>query len=345
MVWLSTTACIESYDYPFEEQNNYLVVEGAVTTEEGPQVVTLTTTRNISNKDNNFKLRVQGARVSVVTSSGHSERMVELDTTGMYYSSPGFRGVPGEAYQLQIVLPDGRQYVSEMVPLNAAPGIDSLGIEYASQRHLTENNTQVTATGFKIYAHVDDPAGESNFYVANWEFTYKVFTHPELATTFDQDCNCYVPAPQSCCSVCWIEEKLPDFTVFNDRFSNGQQTQYPLFFLPVLGKMFYDRIYVKAKIYSLNEDAYLFWKAIYDSRYSQGGLFDPAPNTIASNIANVADENELVLGYFYASDVKSAERYIKPAEFPERIDYDTGFPNSCTMLEKSTAEKPDYWDE
>ena len=347
MIFLVAGACIEPYDYPFEEQTNYLVVESAITSDMGPHKVTLTTTRNIKNKENIFKLRVQGARVTISNSSGGTERLVEADTSGIYYTSADYKGEIGEKYLLRIVLEDGKEYVSDSVEMVPLPEIDSIGISYGSQKYLSSENSLFTQTGFFINGYFDDEPSIKNAYLINWDYTYKVFTHPEQANFYDDEgCECWVPAPKDCCAVCWVEEDVPDFSVVNDKISNGSSlTQYDLFFLPVVGKMLYEKIYLGVTVQSLTPDAYLFWKTVYDSRYNQGGLFDPTPNTVKANVRNVADEQELVLGYFYASDVRRVHRYIYPRDFPERIDTDTGYSDSCTLLENSTAEKPDYWKE
>lgn len=344
---IAIAGCIEPHDYAFQEKTNYLVVEAGLTTAEGPHKVTLTTTRNIRNEENAFILRVTGAEVSIGSSLGVVEKLKEDANSGIYYTTKDFRAEVGRKYQLTINLPDGRRYLSDSIEVMAMPDIDSIGLEYGSRVYRSSENSVFSETGFYVSAYLNDPASQQNGYLINWNYTYKVLSHPELANRFDaQGCGCWVPAPKDCCAVCWIEEKVPDFAVVNDRINNGSRlSQYSLFFLPVVGKMLYDKIYLAVEIQSLTPDAHLFWKSVYDSRYNQGGLFDPTPNTVPANVRNVDDEQELVLGYFYGADVKLAERYIHAANFPERIDPDTGYTDSCTLFENSTAEKPDYWNE
>ncbi|MEQ8417895.1 MAG: DUF4249 domain-containing protein [Imperialibacter sp.] len=327
--------CIDPYDYPFEEKTNYLVVEGAITTDEGPYVITLTSTRNIKNEENAFKLRMQNAMVAIATSNNQTVRLAENDTSGKYYTPLDFRGVVGEKYQLKITLEDGRDYLSDSVELVALPEIDSIGIRYGSERYVSELNSSLERTGFFIDAYVRDPKESANYYRANWDYTYKIFTHPERS----------IP-PSDCCSDCWVEHEAPGFTILDDELNNGDNNaQYPIFFLPVTGKMFYDKIYVEAKLQALSRDAYFFWKTVYNAAYSQGGIFDPTPITLASNVKNVNDSSELVLGNFYAGEVRTITRFIFPNEFPERKDYDTGQIGSCLLLPNTTIVEPEYWNE
>jgi len=344
---LLTFSCVEIYDFPFEEKTNYLVVEGAITTEPGPYSVTLTSTRNIKNETNAYKLRMNNARVTITTSSGEVQRLAEQDTSGVYFTAPAFRGEVGGKYRLQITLEDGRQYESAEIELLPVPEIDSISITYGSQKMISEANSLLDQSGFFIRSYLNDPASEENAFLVNWDYTYKIVTHPELATAYDDvGCECWVAAPKQCCAICWVEEDVPDFAVVSDRLNNGSSAaQHDLFFLPVMSKMLFEKIYLKVSIASLSKDSYLFLKAIYDSRYGQGGLFDPTPNTVPSNVRNVDDDAELVLGYFYASEVKTLSRFIYAADFPERVDPDTMYPDTCTLLENTTSEEPDYWND
>jgi hypothetical protein len=347
MIWVALGACVDPYDYPFKEQTNYLVVDGAITTEPGPHSVTLTTTRNIKNEENAFKFRVQNAKVSISASSGRTVRLVEQDTSGVYYTPANFQGEVGEKYQLKIDLETGESYVSDEVELLPMPELDSISFQYGSQKYISEGNAVIDRTGFYIKAFVSDPPETENAYLVNWDYTYKIFTHPELATSYDAEgCECWISSPRECCAVCWVEEDVPDFTVANDQLNNGSSlAQYDLFFLPVVGIMLYEKIYLEVSFSSLTKDAYLFLKSVYDSRYNQGGLFDSTPNTIEANVHNVADEEELVLGYFYASEVKKISRFIHPTDFPERIDSDTGYPDSCLFYPNTRSDEPEYWNE
>ncbi len=346
LTWVLLIGCVDPYDYPFEEKTNYLVVEGRITTEPGPHAVTLTTTRNIKNEENAFKLREQNATVTISTSSGRVEKLAERDSSGIYYTSADFRGQVGETYRLNFVLENGLSYESDEVELLPMPPIDSISISYGSKKYISQENSVIERTGFYTKAFVRDPPEAENSYLIDWDYTYKIFTHPELATVFGRTCSCFVPAPKDCCSVCWVEEVTPDFAIANDQLTNGSSiAQYDLFFLPVVGIMLYEKIYIEVSIKSLTKDAYLFWKSIYDARYSQGGLFDATPNTIAANVHNVNEKDELVLGYFYAADVKKISRFIYPTDFPERIDSDTGFTDTCLLYPNTSSEEPDYWNE
>jgi hypothetical protein len=325
--------CIDPYDYPFEERTNYLVVEGSITTVPGPHAVTLTTTRNIRNEENAFKLRMQNASVTIATSSGRVERLIEQDTSGVYYTSADFRGEVGEKYQLKIVLEDGREYLSDSVQLQAMPDIDSIGIRYGSESYVSDLNSALQRKGFFIDVFVDEPAKQTNYYRARWRYTY-------LINTVGQ-------APRTC----WINVSPLEYGVFSsEQAVTNDITQYPLFFLPVRGVMFAEKIKVDVTISSENFASYQFWNSVYNTTYRQGGVFDPAPAFIPSNVHSVNEPGEIVLGQFSASDVKSITKNIYAQNFPERVDTEINWTEACFKYPKEdhstiTDVEPHDWND
>ncbi|MEQ9374394.1 MAG: DUF4249 domain-containing protein [Imperialibacter sp.] len=309
---LALQGCIDPYDYPFEEKTNYLVVEGSITTEPGPHKVTLTTTRNIRNEKNAFKLRMQNARVTIATSSGWVERLVEQDTSGVYFTSADFRGEVGEKYQLKVVLEDSREYLSDSVQLQAMADIDSIGIKYGSESYVSELNSALESTGFFVDAFVREPAKQTSYYRARWRYTYLINTVGQTPRT------------------CWINVSPLEYGVFSsEQVVSNNITQYPLFFLPVRGVMFAEKIKVDVTISSENFASYQFWNSVYNTTYRQGGVFDPTPAFIPSNVHSVNEPGEIVLGQFSASDVKNVTKNIYARDFPERVDTEINYTEPC----------------
>jgi hypothetical protein len=330
---LTLQGCVDPYDYHFEEKTNYLVVEGAITTEPGPHAITLTTTRNIKNEKNAFKLRMQNARVTIATSSGWVERLVEQDTTGVYFTSGDFRGEVGEKYQLKVVLEDGREYLSDSVELLAMSNIDSIGIKYGAEKYVSKLNSALESTGFFVDAFVKSQVNQSSYFRAEWHYTYLLNTNGAAPNT------------------CWVNVAPAEYGVFSYEASGSNSSkQHPLFFLPVRGAMFAEKIKVKVTFSSETLSSYQFWSRVYNTTYNQGGIFDPTPAFIPSNVRNVNEPNEIVLGQFSASDVKSIVREIYAQDFPERVDTRSSWADICLRYPREdhstiTDIEPKDWNE
>ncbi len=324
-------SCIEPYDYHLEEKNNYLVVEGAISTACGPHWVQLTTTRNASNTSSKYKLYVEKAQVRIINGSGEDEILTETQP-GNYYTSDSYRGVGGETYLLEITTSDGKVYRSGEETLHSLPQLDSLSLAFGTTNTLSDYNSVLETPGFFISAWMQN-TGNAGAYRVRWDYTYKVTTKGD--------------APNNC----WVLVVPPTFELFTEDLAiEGSRFEQPLFFLPVRGVMFAEKIHVRATITSISPAAMRFWQGVYNNLYAQGGVFDPPPAGIASNIVNVHDPGELVLGYFYAADTDTLATSIYARDFPLRVDTEIDFSIPCDKYptEKystiSTFE-PEYWTE
>jgi len=132
---------------------------------------------------------------------------------------------------------------------------------------------------------------------------------------------------------------------------------------------------------SLSEEAFWYWNELGKNVQSKGGLFDTQPALTPSNICNVADEDELIIGYFSISgasetrifvenvpdlEVHGDPYYCTPGTFPmflwrypqEKLPLYIASANvlgaqksgevrdecvDCRLMKGSTDIKPDFW--
>ncbi len=321
------TFCVDPYDFPFEEKENNLVVEGFITTKPGPHVITLTSTRNIYNKGNQYKLYVQGAKVSVVDSDGNEAVFTEKNA-GQYHSDSSFRAEVGKRYKLRIIGFRGGLYESTEEEVVPASEMHSIELKYIEKEKTLDNGYVKKESGFNVVARVNDDPGVKNQYLLRINYTYLVYTDP---------------APQGCCSICWVSARLPDFTVFKDYLINGQaNAEVSVAFFPIVPLHFGSRVYLQVEQYSISSPAYTFWKTLNDIKNLQGGLFDPAPAALTGNISNVNNDGELVVGYFFASDVATRARFINRTELPVQV-YPPFYNIDCRIFANSTEVQPPFW--
>lgn len=319
--------CIDPYEYHFEEKSNYLVVEGFVTTQPGPHLIKLTSTRNIYNKENQYKLYIESADVSVVDEEGTAVRFRQ-NAPGHYYSDSSFAAQPGKKYKLRIIGFGGGTYESSEEEVFPASDIDMVKVVYAEKKTVSESGFIRDIKGFDVSAFISDDPDERNQYLMRVNLTYLMLTNP---------------APKPCCDMCWVRERLPDFEVFKDQFINGQRNvEVPIAFFPIRPKYFYDRAYVEAEQLSLSPAAYAFWRSLYEIKTLQGGLFDPVPAALAGNISNVNSKAEPVIGYFFVSDVAKKGVFVEREVLPDRLHLTT-LNIDCRELPYSTAIRPPFW--
>lgn len=143
-------SCQKVIDVDLNSKDPQIVIEGNITDQPGPYVVSVTKTVNFS-ESNSFP-GVSGATVTIADDLGNSETLTEL-SPGIYQTSTT-QGSPGRTYTLTVVT-DGKTYTAQSkMPANIP--LDSL---------LLEPNFSF-GSPYYIIPLFQDPAGQGNRYRA-----------------------------------------------------------------------------------------------------------------------------------------------------------------------------------
>jgi hypothetical protein len=261
---LAFAACTERIDVEVDTSFTRLVVEGAVTTDTLSHIIRLSTTSDYFN--NQTAPAVSGAVVEI--SDGESFYLFEESDTepGYYYSDPGFHGIPGKTYRLEIrnadIDSDGAMEVyTASSKLNPANPVDSIKLEYF--------NTFITGYNVNIYAW--DPP-RVDFYA------FKVLKNGKLLT-----------------------DTLSELIVQNDEFFNGKYTngitsQFLFDEKPDEKVSLGDTI--TFELNGITEEYFLYVIEAQSQIFPQTPLFSGPPANIRSNISGDA------IGFFTAYSVQ-----------------------------------------
>ena len=123
-------------------------------------------------------------------------------------------------------------------------------------------------------------------------------------------------------------------------FTDGQQIKHKLVAQIPLYQS--NATLVSLQQMSLTPNAYRYFKLIQDQSVNTGTLADTPPAPIKSNLVNIADKNELVLGYFSASSVAEV-RYMLSRKNTKGGIYNGLFKaihNRVPNLEQKSMERP-----
>ncbi len=103
----------------------------------------------------------------------------------------------------------------------------------------------------------------------------------------------------------------------------------------------------------MSEDAYRYWSQVDQLVSNSGTIFDPPPAPIRSNVFNVNNPEEFVLGYFEAVSIDTVRRafFAPDVEPPNPLDclyapWRRDYPPrclDCISVPNSTFERPDYF--
>ena len=240
-------------------------------------------------------------------------------------AKPGFYGCDldkvflqtGFSYMIHVETPDGNVYESDFDELRPAPGIDSIYYEVEQASYLTEGDS---TDGVRFY--VDFTYNNEEYEFLRWELTETYEFHNPDMEGFIWDVDRQVkPLPDtSNYRVCYISKNLSQiYSMELGSLDFGIYVNKPFSFVPndQQAQKLKHKYSVLVKQYSIGEEAYHYWDELKKTSQEQGFLFDQQPALLKSNIHNVNEESETILGFFTMSGVSETRGF---AEKPEGLD-------------------------
>ena len=151
---------------------------------------------------------------------------------------------------------------------------------------------------------------------------------------------------------CWKTRKSDEILIYiNYSGMAGTIRKEPIYFIAADQS---DRLLIQYSIlvnqYSISKEEYDFWNNLKQVNEGGGDIFAEQPFTVLSNIHNVSDPTERVLGYFQVSAVKQKRKYISFSEIEGmNLPY---YQYQCERLVKDPTDiphgyesPPPTWDE
>jgi Domain of unknown function (DUF4249) len=309
-VLLVVYRCIEPFSPNLGVSKPLLVVEGLITNENGSNVVKLSYSFQ---KEDSIVYKVSDATVFLSDNSGNNIQLTE-NGEGVYKTdSINFKGEIGKTYQLHIKTSDGKVYLSNPCTMFPVPDIDSI---YFSKDKQLVNNQTVVKEGISIY--VDSKPGSSDKYFLRWGYdeTWK-FKVPDPTTyKYVNYLQILKISKDSIKEYCWKRGNSTEILI--NEVKSGTENRImkePIKFIaPDESDRLTVRYSILVKQYSISEQEYNFWDNLQKVNESEGDIFGSQPFEILSNIKNINDSSEKVLGYFQVSAVSEKRKYIDYSE-------------------------------
>lgn len=354
LIGVFATTCSEVIDLDTGSNAGQLVVYGRVTNGALGNEIFLSRSTMSGLPPRN----VSGARIELIDGQGN-RGLYREDEEGEYIFDGSLTGVPGESYYVRIQLADGEVY--ESVPdVMPQPGTrDSL--YYVLQEIEETSNMGVTFTRnvISIFADTEITDPRPDLYL-KWNI--------EEVYSFQQ---AFLPLhnfPFYNRKTCYISEELEQQQVLLYDGSELRATN-------IYGQRVTDRTidgdfkgvhYFNYISQTLTAGAHKFWNGLDQNVNRVGSIFDKPPGALTTNLFNVDDPGEQVLGYFevMAADTTRLkitnrvidqffpESCISPPEVNfaptmcfrciERLFDDECL--DCLVLRNSTLERPIYFD-
>jgi hypothetical protein len=332
---VAAASCIDPYIPNLRNYDSLLVVEGLITNENTSFKIKLS--RTISEKDYDPE-KVTDANVFITDRDGME---TDLQNCGDGYyktDSTSFAGVIGQKYTLHILFNDGKEYKSEECTMFPVPGIDSLYYEKGEEISGTLGES---FTGIKILLNSADATGTNQYlrweYEEVWKFILQGtqrYTYTKINDTTFSFAN--VPVVKN---VCWKKSQSEEI-ITNSIVPGGTnylRRQEIRFIAPVKSDRLTQEYSILVKQYSVSKEEHDFWDNLKKVGAAGGDIFASQPFMVISNIHNVNNFGERVLGYFKVSAVSQKRIFITARELDPL--YLPHYKTDCFLIAKS----PDDW--
>ena len=311
--WFS--GCVERY-YPSEDnlKTGTLVINAHLTDQPGNQVIEISRSVTLLYPSAD---PVSGSFAEVIRVDGEFREFLE-EKLGIYGCDLDEIFLQtGLSFMIHVITPDGNEYESEFDRLRPVPEIDSIYYEVESASYETEGDS---TDGIRFF--IDFTFNDEAYEYIRWEVTETYEFHNPDMEAFIWDVDFRVkPLPDSSnYRTCYITNELSEiYSMALGYLDFGIYIKKPFAFVPNIQQeqMLKHKYSVLIKQYSMSEDAFHYWNELKKTSQEQGFLFDRQPALLKSNIHNVNDDEETVLGFFSMSGVVERRAF---AENPEGLD-------------------------
>jgi hypothetical protein len=291
-------ACKQSYEpLAIKAPNRFLVVEGAINANAGARTtILLSRTRNLldtflTDPERNARVQIQDA-IGVVIN-------LNEQAAGRYVSPPLSLNT-GQSYRLKILTSDGKEYLSDLVPVKITPPIDSI---------TWKQDNDVT-----IYANTHDPSNNTRYY--RWDFTetwqYNAVYETDLGVS--NGLIFYTDSTNQTYN-CWKTAEARDISLASSiKLSQDVIDHAPVTTIQQTSEKIAVRYSILVRQYALTPEAYQYWEILQKNTQRLGTFFDAQPSQLKRNIHCTSNPNEPVIGYASASTIPEKRIFIKRTE-------------------------------
>jgi Domain of unknown function (DUF4249) len=295
---LLLSGCREPYQPPVvKDQSNLLVVDAFLDGGDGSCAVILSRSQNVSNPK--APLMEKNANVQLEDGEGNVYTLKEM-SEGNYRVS-NITVDTQLKYQLSIKTEAGKSYRSDYVEIKKTPPIDDV-------------TWKATDQGLQFYVSTHDDEKKSIYYqyrfVETWAYTAPFPSNFEFQNgvpviRLDDIYHCWKTSSSSEISIA-TSAKLSEDVISN----------FPFYLILRPSEKYLLRYSILVKQNVLTSEAYNYWQQLQKNTEKIGTLFDPQPSQVLSNIQNVDNPDEPVLGYFNAGITTEKRIFVSSSELP-----------------------------
>ena len=332
---ISIVSCIEEYKPILEvKDTGKYVVYGSITDQEEYQTINISTT---SNTENPQYVPISGCDVIISDDLGNIFQLEELNP-GEYrvWIDQEYLNV-GISYKIDITTPSGIEISSDYDIMPNCADIDSV---YYIREDISTTNPDKPIQGIQFYTNFSGSNHHSQYYKYTIEETWEYHArYPKmwlLEGHYFDEIFTEIDPPDYSTYTCWQTKMVPEvFVLSTNNLSENTYSKFPLHYVKSTTEKLAYGYSILIKQYALSEPAYYYWTKIKNNIINDGGLYGKQPELIKGNLFNLTNPNQEVLGYFFASSIKTKRTFIETIENLELTYTD--------MCDEHLLAKPALW--
>ena len=276
----------ESFEY-----KPSIVVDGFITNEIKQHTLQLKYSDPISL---NFGEPIADAQVWV---SINDQEVINYELAGFwghYQSKYAFAAESGNSYRLHFILNDGREYESELVNYIDPVPIDSIYDRYAE---LAPDGSTSNEGGIQFFLDSYSENSNAQYFRYEWEEDYKIQTPYKASFIYKRSLGDIVPKTKPT-NICYAHDVSKTILLGNNVSTNHRMVEFPIRFISGETDVLRNRYSILVKQYSIDANAYNFYKKFKQLNESGGSLFDKQAGPVPGNVKALDDPYEEIMGYF-----------------------------------------------
>lgn len=369
------SSCVEEFTPEVYEEADLLVVQGSIIKGEDTQLIEITRSTSFYNPE---EKPVSGCYVRVMDDKGNGFVFSE-DNSGNYTANiPQQYLNYNSSFKLFVTTPDKKYYESELETILEGSPVDT--VYYATEDY--QSSSVYYSEGIQLYLDLSAPNENTRHYrwtvEETWEYRSKFF----IDATWDEELDTvYIHRPRIADKYfCWNTMDVNGFySASTENLTVNERKKIPLNYLAGNDPKLNYSYCALVKQYTLGDKAYEYWNTNKVESSESGGLYQTQPSQSRSNIVNINDPDEIVLGFFWVSSFTEKRMFFQGPfknlnyqyaceadtlvlddigilytnkyytilyENPDTVIWGTAWTPclDCTA-QGGTNEKPDYWED
>ena len=305
-ITLFAMSCISPYEPKTKAGSNMLVVEGSIIKGQEKQEIKISRASTISDP---VYTPITNCQVKVVDDSGN-EFVFSEDSQGKYVAKiDDALLIYNNQYKLVFSTPSGDNYESGYQKLLKTAPVDSI---FSVEEYHLDPDSSKDVQGLQFYADLSAPDDAPKFYKWQVEETWEIHAGYQISGIYNGKTVSLTVYPTDSLYYCW-KTKIADgfYTSSTVDLSHNIIKNIPLHFKLGNSVDLQIKYCASVKEFALNKDAYDYWHQRETELKGTGQLYTTQPSQFKSNISNISNPEENVLGFFWASSCSLKRLFLK----------------------------------